>query len=462
VWDLEVQTEYWPDAVPSPTPQLLSTQWVTRRFRIQIDHTAPSAPTGLGVVGGSGWRGENRFDVEWTKPADVGTPITAVEYRICRASSPASAGPGCVRGVGGTADSGAITGISVPGTGIWRLDVALRDEMGQIDLDKGASTELRLDVDAPRLAFLPRDPADPARVQMSVNDAGSGVASVAIEVRRRGEETWRTLSVSANEGRLTVLLDDDQLPAGAYEVRGYAIDAVGNERTVALGGSALVQLPVRQGSKLSVGRPKRTKRGLRLDPRPSVPFGARVSIRGQVEDAYGKGRANVPVEVSERVALPGVEWRPLITLRTDENGSFSYTAPKGMARTIRFQYAGTPTTRAAGSEVVLRVRAASTLRPSRRSLRNGDSVVLSGRLLGRPIPSSGKLVTVQAWTSRGWLTFGTARARAKDGKWRYGYTFTGTASTVRYRFRAVVTREEAYPYSTGASPVRAVLVHGAG
>ena len=160
-------------------------------------------------------------------------------------------------------------------------------------------------------------------------------------------------------------------------------------------------------------------------------------------------RANVAVEVSERVALPGVAWRPLTTLTTDKSGSFTYTAPKGVARTIRFQYAGTPTTRAAGSDVTLRVRAASTLEPSRRTLRNGDTVVLRGRLLGRPFPSSGKLVTVQAWTSRGWLTFGTARARSKDGKWSYRYTFTGTTTTSRYRFRVVVPLEDAYPYVSG-------------
>jgi hypothetical protein len=88
--------------------------------------------------------------------------------------------------------------------------------------------------------------------------------------------------------------------------------------------------------------------------------------------------------------------------------------------------------------------------------------VLRGRLLGRPIPASGKLVTVQAWTPRGWLTFGNARARAKDGKWSYRYTFTGTSTTSRYRFRALVTQEESYPYVTGTSPVRAVMVQGSG
>ena len=330
--------------------------------------------------------------------------------------------------------------------------------MGHIDLDSGAINEdLRLDLDAPRLAFLPRDPADPARVQLSVSDEHSGVASVAIETKRKGDESWRTLSVSPIQGRLTALLDDDILPAGTYEIRGHAADAVGNERTLALGDAQSIQLPVRQGSKLSAGVPKRTRKGrsIALDRRPSVRFGVRVPLHGRVTDAYGVGRANVGVEVSERLAIPGVEWRPVTLLRTDKNGAFTYTASRGVARTLRFQYVGTPTTRAAAAEVALRVRAGTTLQPSRRTLYNGATVVLRGRLLGRPIPSTGKLVTVQAWTSRGWLTFGNARARARDGKWSYRYTFTGTTSTARYRFRAVSP-------AGGVVPVRHRHVAGQG
>jgi hypothetical protein len=259
------------------------------------------------------------------------------------------------------------------------------------------------------------------------------------------------------------LLDDDSLPAGTYEVRGHAIDAVGNERTLSRDGSQMIQLPVRQASRILAGKPMRSqKRGTQLDADPRTAFGARVPIRGRVSNAFGDGRANVTVDVSERAALPGAAWRPITSVMTDENGNFAYTAGKGMARTVRFQFAGTPTMRPAGSEVTLRVRAASTLKPSRRVLRNGESVVLRGRLRGRPVPSAGKLVTVQAWTSRGWLTFGNARARAKDGKWSYRYTFTGTTTTSRYRFRAVIPREESYPFMTGTSSVAAVVVRGSG
>jgi hypothetical protein len=457
VRQLSVAATYWSE----PGDQARRLETASRTFEIRIDRSAPAAPTDVELVGGAGWRAQNQFSVRWTPTHDAGTPFVAAHYRVCPADNAVGDNSGCVTGERRGSELSSLSGVSVPGSGVWRVQLAIEDAMGHVDLGAGAIIDdLRLDTDAPQLAFLPSDLGDPARVQLSVSDHHSGVASVAIEARRKGEASWRTLAVSAREGRLTALLDDDNFPAGAYEVRGHAVDAVGNERTLGLRDDELIQLPVRQGTKLSAGASKRTGRKGRsvLDPRPSVRYGARVPIHGRVTDAFGEGRANVSVEVSERLALPGVAWRRLQTLVTDENGAFTYSAPKGVARTLRFEYAGTPTTRAAASEVALQVRAASTLRPSRRNLRNGDTVVLRGRLLGRPRPSTGKIVTVQAWTSRGWLTFGNARARAKDGKWSYRYTFTGTTRTSRYRFRAVIPREETYPYATGTSRVIAVVV----
>jgi hypothetical protein len=95
------------------------------------------------------------------------------------------------------------------------------------------------------------------------------------------------------------LLDDDRLPAGIYEVRGYAIDTVGNERTVQLDDSEMIQLPVRQASRMSAGKSARTRnRGTTLITAPAVAFGARVPIRGRVTDAFGDGLPYVTVEVS--------------------------------------------------------------------------------------------------------------------------------------------------------------------
>ena len=110
-------------------------------------------------------------------------------------------------------------------------------------------------------------------------------------------------------------------------------------------------------------------------------------------------------------------------------------------------------------EIELRVKAAATIRPDRRSLSNGDEVVLKGRVKSGPIPETGKLVTLQALTRRGWTTFGNARARTRDGRWTYRYRFTGTTVRSRYTFRVLVPAESGYPYAQGASQTTRVLVN---
>jgi hypothetical protein len=86
--------------------------------------------------------------------------------------------------------------------------------------------------------------------------------------------------------------------------------------------------------------------------------------------------------------------------------------------------------------------------------------VLSGKLKGQ-IPETGKLLTLQARIPGGWRTFGTPRARSKDGRWSYRYTFTSTPTTAHYTFRSVVPQEDAFPYVTGASRLLRVVVRGA-
>jgi hypothetical protein len=109
-------------------------------------------------------------------------------------------------------------------------------------------------------------------------------------------------------------------------------------------------------------------------------------------------------------------------------------------------------------DVELRVRAGATIRPDRKRLRNGDSVVFRGKLLGKPLPAAGKLVALQAKTRRGWRTFANPRARASDGRWEFRYRFTGTSVRSLYAFRVVVPEESSYPYARGTSKIVTVLV----
>ena len=283
--------------------------------------------------------------------------------------------------------------------------------------------------DAPVITFLPRDPADPARVQLSVTDEGSGIASVAIEARRRAMAPGGAVRVLRTRVGSPRCSTTTNFRAGKYEVRGHAIDARG-QRADALDASRSDPTPCSWGSttRRSARRSGRGKRGSRWTR-------GRRCVRRPGADPWSgdrclrDGRANVAVEVSRAPCVSGRCVAAVTTLRTDKSGSFTYTARRDVARTLRFHYAGTPTTRAAGSEVTLRVRAASTLAEPADAQQRGIGGA-SGASPRPPTPTSGKLMTLQAWTSRGWLTFGNARARSKDGKWSYRYTFTGTIDNV--------------------------------
>ena len=247
-------------------------------------------------------------------------------------------------------------------------------------------------------------------------------------------------------------------------------DHAENERTIvqAPDGTVLrVALPVRVETRITAGRSKRVRTNKSgrskykhvLDVRPVVAYGGTATITGKLVDPGGNPRAQVAVDVFERVDAPARPWRLIGSAQTTAKGTFTFRVPAGSSRTLRFSYGGSPTTQPSAKEVELRVRASATIQPDRRVLRNGDEVVFRGRVRSGPIPETGKLVTLQARTRRGWTTFGNARARASDGRWTYRYRFTGTTVRSRYTFRVVVPAESGYPYAHGASKRTRVLVN---
>jgi hypothetical protein len=265
----------------------------------------------------------------------------------------------------------------------------LRDAAGNVSPENASVTgPLRFDDDPPSGGFLPFDPHDPARLRLRAFDNTSGVGSVEIAARRQGDAAWSELEVGAAGDEYGATLDDASLPAGTYEVRAHVTDLAGNERTItrlADGTVLTVGLPIRAETALSVGQPlrvrvksaagKRPKYRRVLAKRARSRFGRRVSIEGRLTDEAGNPLGNAPVEVYERVRLPGMDWRLVTTIRTRATGAFEWRALAGPARVLRFVYPGTGTTRPVIQEVELAVRAGVTLVPSRRGVDNGQDVV---------------------------------------------------------------------------------------
>jgi hypothetical protein len=447
-----------------------------RRFTLLVDHNAPATPRALRLGGGGGWQRENRFDVAWSNPPDqFESPIAAADYQLCPAANAPYDDAGCRTGSQSGDNLAELRDLQLPSDGTWRLRVSLRDAAGNSDHDRAATLDdLRLDREAPVAALEPLDPNDPTRIRVTAGDAISGVAGVEIEARRRGDATWTALNVEGGGGRYAAAIDDAAMADGRYELRARVKDAAGNERTVttlASGDAFELTLPLRTASAVAVGQATRvrvkTSRGKPvyrrvLVRRPQARYGSTVALSGKLTDAVGNPLIGAPVEVLEHVDLPGLDWKHLATITTIASGAFSFRATAGPARILRFRYPGTATMRPVVEEVELRVRAGVTLTPSRNRLRNGHSVVFRGRLLGAPVPEEGKLLALQALTTRGWRTFATPRARGRDGRWSYRYNFTDTPTTVRYSFRVVAPKEAGYPYEEGTSKVARVLVLGTG
>ncbi len=267
-------------------------------------------------------------------------------------------------------------------------------------------------------------------------------------------------------------IQDEALADGTYDVRVRAVDAAGNERsasTRADGSAAQLTLPVRIKTTLEVGRRKRirlrrSRNGLRhrtvLVGRPRADQGRVTRLHGRLTMPGGNPLPGAVVEVSERIDLPGQDYRPVGRVGTSDTGRFTFRVGVGPRRVLRFRYVGTPTIRPTTGEVELRVRARSSFRVSRASVVNGEDVVFRGRLKGGPLPATSKLVQLQAYTRAGWRTFANPRAHPQTGLWSYRYRFAATRGRVVYRIRARVPREGSYPYDTGGSKPLRVRVRG--
>ncbi|HZO59429.1 MAG TPA: hypothetical protein VFB51_07050 [Solirubrobacterales bacterium] len=420
---------------------------------IQVDNTPPVKPEGAALGGGEGWRAVNRFGLRWSNPPGQVAPIVRAHYRLCPAG-----GADCATGVAAAQDISALD-IRVPGPGEWLARVWLEDAAGNVDAARASDVvRLRFDDEAPSAVFAQQDPGDPRVVRVAVSDAGSGPADGTVELRRLGTAAWIDAGGRLAGNTLESHVDDLALPDGIYELRARVRDVAGNEHTGtrrADGTPMRLVLPLRAGGAIALSARRCRTKGRRCRPVRRIRNGTRVHGR---LTANGGPVPNVQVTVLSR-ARTGATFAPLTTLRTDTDGRMSFRAGPGPSRTLRFRWPGTGTVRPASADITVIVPARSSIAVDRRSVRNGDSVTFSGRLLGRPLPEGGKLVDLQVKLRGRWRTFATPRA-GPSGRWAYSYRFEATRGLVRYRFRARIRREAAYPYELGHSRTVRVTVRG--
>jgi hypothetical protein len=246
------------------------------------------------------------------------------------------------------------------------------------------------------------------------------------------------------------------LPAGEHDVALRVSDTAGNVRTVYAARKTIAgpAAPAAAGSAtatsggdnpaLLVARWARTGRTTL-----TAPYGVRNVVRGRLSDGAGAGIGNARIEV---VGALGRRALDKGGARTRADGRFTFIVPRGVSsRTLVLRYrrrAADPVAAEVRLRLMVRAGVALTARP----IESRRAVALVGRLVGRPLPRTRKLVELQARRpGHAWVTARIVRA-ALDGRFAARAPLRRPG---RYELRAVVRAAADYPYATGASrPVR--------
>jgi len=253
-------------------------------------------------------------------------------------------------------------------------------------------------------------------------------------------------------------IDTGALPRGVHAVSVALEDAAGN-RTPIFGPVAktIVAPPADRGALNGSPASDAARFTGRRHRTVTTSFkGRRLRVRGRLVGPDGKPIARARIDVLSQLHRAGARMRAIGSTRTSRKGGFSFKAPPGASRTLRFGYRShvNDTAFTTTLDVLQRVKASATLRASRRFVARGGRVTFRGRLRGGYVPPRGKLVELQA-TDRGrWRTFALVRS-SRSGAFRYRYRFSGSG---RFAFRARVRFERAYPYVLGYSRRTSVSV----
>lgn len=308
-------------------------------------------------------------------------------------------------------------------------------------------------------------------------DRVSGVSGGGVEISPVGSGNWQALPTQDEGDHLIARIDDAAMPAGEYELRASARD-LANNLTVSdhrLDGQPMrLKLPLRTITAMKAGIvSKRTvlrtvkkhgkKRKVRrsrtvLESRDKVPFGRTVRFGGRLVNPAGHPLADATVTVYSRLADGGEE-TVAGTTTTNGDGHFSFKVEARSSRKFRFAYSGSPTVLPIEGSATLLVEGATTFKVKPKHVLNGDSVLFSGRVKGRPLPPGGKLLELQVDLTDEWSTFQTLHTDS-HGFWKLRYPFKRTCGVVVYAFRVVLPEEEPYPLEESSSHQLRVRVKG--
>ncbi len=186
-----------------------------------------------------------------------------------------------------------------------------------------------------------------------------------------------------------------------------------------------------------------------------IGYGQRTTINGWFATADGAALAHVPVGILAAPDDGSNAWHTVAVVRTAPDGSWQATLPPGPSRVIEAVYGGGPLTESATSRAAkLLVPASSTLGVSR-VVTFGNYAQFWGVLRGGHVPTTGAIITVQAFDRGQWRNIATARTDS-HGRWQARYYISGGAGS--YPVRVHILRQADYPWAAGFTGTQQLLV----
>lgn len=486
VLDVDVNdTYYYVQPQPNGAPPLVySGTWtyqVEKWLRLDLDPPAP--PMSSAIVQGDGWHASSDLSVSLTKPHEdpsTQAPISHVVYQLCPATDRGHCKPQKTVAIDPNASTVTIP-VTAPAGGDYLVDAWFQDEAANSNpIFDNDDAHLRWDPDPPRLGgFAADDPADPTDIEVSASDPTSGIADGEVDYQVAGRSsTWHPIPTTVTQSGLSARLDDSRVPKGQLRFRAVVTDLAGNSAaTTRLAGGGqdfALRVPLRQATRLglstrhalhamskrchrvrghrrcaTVFRPPRRRQPSSLH----LAFGHGKRLHGLLTTDQGRPLAGAAVDVVMAPQTPGASPQTT-TIRTNQQGQFSFIVPAGPSRLMRIAYGGAAHLQPARRTLRATTQGKVTLSVRPRVVRTPGSVTLSGRVEGSPLPPGGKLVALETWSAHRWQTFATVHTDER-GYFSYAKALTASAPGV-YRLRAALPREAAYPYAGGHSQVRRV------
>jgi hypothetical protein len=280
--------------------------------------------------------------------------------------------------------------LTLPGTGPGTLNCFAGDAAGNLSAITSAAQQV--DVTSPTGVFV-TNPANPTVILAKVSAGVSGVYGAAIQYQQKGK--WVTLPTTLDGGTARAVIPArNPITNGQHALRVVVTDNA-DDQSVGYddqnGRPASLDYPVAAGLHLlytivPTGKDIYGHPAANTDTNSTVrlAYGQAAVITGQLYTTARSLLANDPITIT--VGLADGK-RYVVRVRTNRSGDWRYRLPAGGDRTVKIAFGGSVGLQPRGHRITVVTEPA--IRLAAHPMKAGGESLLTARVLGRAIPSSG-------------------------------------------------------------------------